>query len=196
MAALKEYHFEIGPMDDSSQCVAIVGAEYSSVSEDEAFYAKEDVDAALAEKDTEIQALKQKLMTYGDANASLAKENTDLKLIAESRGTEVAQLKCDIADLRDDKKTTDAILDERNAEIAEISGRLQTANLVKDEARATMLRFGRLAFRALANWARAERRPLEQWGCWREAERWADVEHKALENLFKYGGPRGTHKKK
>lgn len=159
-------------------------------------YLKDDVDAVLAEKDAEIQALKQKLVAYGDANARLAKENTDLKLITESRSTEVAQLRCDIADLRDDKKTADAILDERNAEIAEISGRLQTANLVKDEAHATMLRFGRLAFRALANWARAERRPLEQWGCYEEAQKWLNVEHKALENLFKYGGPRGTHKKK
>ena len=154
-------------------------------------YLKDDVDAALAEKDAEIQALKQKLMAYGDANASLAKENTDLKLIAESRGTEVAQLRCDIADLRDDKKTTDAILDERNAEIAEIRGRLQTANLVKDEARTAMFRLGRLAYRAIANWARAERRPLEQWGCWRDAEKWADVERKALDKVFKYGGPRG-----
>lgn len=187
MAALKEYRFEIGPMDDSSQCVAIVGIEYSSVSDDEVFYAKEEVDAALAEKDAEIQALKQKLMAYGDANARLSKENTDLKLIS----SEVSQLRCDIADLRDDKKTTDAILDERNAEIAEISGRLQTANLVKDEARATMFRLGRLAYRAIANWARAERRPLEQWGCWQDAERWADVERKALDKVFKYGGPRG-----
>lgn len=32
----------------------------------------------------------------------------------------IAELKGDIADLRDDKKSTDAILDERNAEIAEL----------------------------------------------------------------------------
>ena len=64
MAALKEYHFEIGPMDDSDQCVAIVGIEYSSVSADEAFYAKEDVVSALAAKDAEIQSLKQKSMDY------------------------------------------------------------------------------------------------------------------------------------
>lgn len=74
MTALKEYHFEIGPMDDSSQCVAIVGAEYSSVSEDEAFYAKEDVVSALAEKDAEIHALKQKLMPHGTAKDPAIRE--------------------------------------------------------------------------------------------------------------------------
>ena len=68
---------------------------------DKEAYPKADVDKVIAEKDAEIQALKQKLMAYGDANACLAKENTDLKLIAESRGTEVAQLKSDIANLQD-----------------------------------------------------------------------------------------------
>lgn len=38
----------------------------------------------------------------------------------ESLKRENAELKSDIADLRDDKKLTDAILDERNAEIAEL----------------------------------------------------------------------------
>ena len=150
MAALKEYHFEIGPMDDSSQCVAIVGIEYSSVSEDEAFYAKEDVMSALAEKDEEIQVLKQKLMMYGDANARLSNENTNLKLITESKDTELAQLRSDIADLRDDKKTTDAILDERNAEIAELQDKLraseqQNENLINSASQIMILQDKALA---------------------------------------------------
>ena len=37
---LREYSFEIGSMDDSGETVAIVGQEYSSVSEDEKFYSK------------------------------------------------------------------------------------------------------------------------------------------------------------
>lgn len=41
------------------------------------------------------------------------------KVIAE-KAKVIAELKSDIADLRDDKKSTDAILDERNAEIAEL----------------------------------------------------------------------------
>ena len=66
----------------------------------------------------------------------------------------IAELKADIADLRDDKESTDAILDERNAELAKLQAiiderdktiddlkadykeacdRLQTANLIKDE---------------------------------------------------------------
>ena len=54
---LREYSFEIGPMDDTSEAVAIVGIEYSSVSSDEKFYRKEDVDKLLAEKDKEIKQL-------------------------------------------------------------------------------------------------------------------------------------------
>lgn len=54
---LKEYSFEIGSIDDSSETVAIVGVEYSSVSSDEKFYRKEDVDKLLIEKDKEIKRL-------------------------------------------------------------------------------------------------------------------------------------------
>lgn len=45
---LREYSFEIGPMDDSDITVAIVGEEYSSVDDDEKFYRKEDVDTVIA----------------------------------------------------------------------------------------------------------------------------------------------------
>lgn len=54
---LKEYSFEIGSIDDSSETVAIVDVEYSSVSNDEKFYRKEDVDKLLIEKDKEIKRL-------------------------------------------------------------------------------------------------------------------------------------------
>ena len=54
---LREYSFEIGPMDDTSETVAIVGIEYSSVDSSEKFYRKEDVDKLLAEKDKEIKQL-------------------------------------------------------------------------------------------------------------------------------------------
>lgn len=62
---LREYSFEIGSIDDSSETVAIVGIEYSSVSEDEKFYCKEDVDSLLASKDAEILRLKQALGLNG-----------------------------------------------------------------------------------------------------------------------------------
>lgn len=64
---LREYSFEIGQIDDSSETVAIVGIEYSSVSEDEKFYSKEDVDALLASRDAEIRRLKQALGLTGDS---------------------------------------------------------------------------------------------------------------------------------
>ena len=54
---LREYSFEIGSIDDTSETVAIVGIEYSSVNSDEKFYRKEDVDKLLAEKDKEIKQL-------------------------------------------------------------------------------------------------------------------------------------------
>jgi hypothetical protein len=54
---LKEYSFEIGSIDYSSETVAIVGEEYSSVNSDEKFYRKEDVDKLLIEKDKEIKQL-------------------------------------------------------------------------------------------------------------------------------------------
>lgn len=62
---LREYSFEIGQIDDSSETVAIVGIEYSSVSEDEKFYSKEDVDALIASKDAEILRLKQAIGLAG-----------------------------------------------------------------------------------------------------------------------------------
>ena len=54
---LKEYSFEIGSIDDSSETVAIVGEEYSSVNSSEKFYRKEDVDKLLNDKDKEIKQL-------------------------------------------------------------------------------------------------------------------------------------------
>lgn len=44
----------------------------------------------------------------------------------------IAELKSDIADLRDDKKTTDAILNERNEEIAELNKQIE---FLKDKLR-------------------------------------------------------------
>lgn len=58
---LKEYSFEIGPIDDTSETVAIAGEEYSSVGSDEKFYRKEDVDKLIAEKDKEIKMLEYML---------------------------------------------------------------------------------------------------------------------------------------
>ncbi len=43
-------------------------------------------------------------------------------------------------------------------------------------------------WRAIANWARAERRPLENWGCYEEAQKWLNVEHKGLERVKQYRG--------
>lgn len=54
---LREYSFEIGSIDDSSEIVAIVGEEYSSVSDNEKFYRKKDVDKLLDLKDKEIRQL-------------------------------------------------------------------------------------------------------------------------------------------
>ena len=57
---LQEYSFEIGPMDDSDIAVAIVGLEYSSVSEDDKFYSKEDVDRLIDGKDAEVRRQKRR----------------------------------------------------------------------------------------------------------------------------------------
>ena len=62
-------------------------------------YFKSKVDVVVAEKDKEI---------------------AELKVMLEERNNQATELKGDIADLRDDKKLTDAILDECNAEIAEV----------------------------------------------------------------------------
>lgn len=55
------------------------------------YYANE-VDAVVAKKDTKIQTLKQKLMAYGNTSAFLTKENTDLKIITESKDAEIRRL--------------------------------------------------------------------------------------------------------
>lgn len=39
-------------------------------------------------------------------------------------------------------------------------------------------RLRRALYRACANWARAEREPLENWGCYKEAQRWSEVTYK------------------
>ena len=54
---LREYSFEIGSIDDTSETVAIVGEEYSSVGSDEKFYRKEDVVKLLELKNKEIRQL-------------------------------------------------------------------------------------------------------------------------------------------
>ena len=46
----------------------------------------------------------------------------------------------------------------------------------------------RALYKACANWARAERRPLETWGCYEEAQKWLDAEHKCLAMAEKFGG--------
>ena len=103
-------------------------------------YLKSEADKVIAEKDEEIDKQKWR----GDEWAKACNQ----------KDKEIAELKADIADLRDDKKSTDAILDERNAEVAKLQAiieerdktiaelqadykeacdRLQTANLIKDE---------------------------------------------------------------
>jgi len=51
---LREYSFEIGPMDDSDITVAIVGEEYSSVDDDEKFYRKEEADKVIADLQSKV----------------------------------------------------------------------------------------------------------------------------------------------
>lgn len=41
-------------------------------------------------------------------------------------------------------------------------------------------RLQRALYKACANWARAERKPLENWGCYKEAQRWLNMEHEGL----------------
>lgn len=55
---------------------------------------------------------------FGEECLAYKKSEAD-KVIAE-KDKQIAELKADIADLRDDKKSTDALLDERNAEVAEL----------------------------------------------------------------------------
>ena len=64
---LKEYSFEIGSIDDSSETVAIVSEEYSCVYSDEKFYRKEDVDKLLGEKDKKIRRLEYLLHITSNA---------------------------------------------------------------------------------------------------------------------------------
>lgn len=78
---------------------------------------------------------------FGEECEAYKKYEAD-KVIAE-KDKEIEKLKSDISDLRDDKKLTDSILVKRNTEIAELKadydevrGRLQTANLIKDEQKA------------------------------------------------------------
>lgn len=100
---------------------------------------------------------------FGEECLAYKKSEAD-EVIAE-KDEEIAKLKADNADLRDDKKSTDAILDERNAELAKLQAvieerdktidelkadykeacdRLQTANLIKDEQMAKVAEQNRM----------------------------------------------------
>ena len=68
---LDEYRFEIGPIDDTGETVAIVGIEYSSVSDSEVFYRQSDVDALLAEKDSAIGELRRQLRIRADGGTDM-----------------------------------------------------------------------------------------------------------------------------
>ena len=57
MMPLREYSFETSWTDDTSQCVGIVGIEYSCVYPDEKFYRKEDVDRLLQEHGIKLEDL-------------------------------------------------------------------------------------------------------------------------------------------
>lgn len=78
---LCKYSFEIGPMDDTSEVVAIVGIEYSSVGYNEVFHRQEDVEALLSEKDNEITALKERnhrlLMRIEELERSMCRLRAD-----------------------------------------------------------------------------------------------------------------------
>ena len=52
----------------------------------------------------------------------------DVDDVLAEKDAAIAELKSDIADLRDDKKLTDAILDERNAEITRLEDALSDKN--------------------------------------------------------------------
>lgn len=72
---LREYSFEIGHIDDSSETVAIVGIEYSSVSDTEKFYRKEDVDPLLAKRDPVISW--QQVQIYYDLSVRAGDDDGD-----------------------------------------------------------------------------------------------------------------------
>lgn len=61
------------------------------------------------------------------------------------------RLRCDIADLRDDKKATDAILDERNAEIVELQDRLRASGKQNEDIINSASQIMILQDKALAN---------------------------------------------
>ena len=80
---LREYSFEIGPMDDSDITVAIVGEEYSSVDEDEKFYRKEEVDELVSKLKEQISTERSSKVDYhisaNDLSDGLAKAYAENK---------------------------------------------------------------------------------------------------------------------
>lgn len=80
------------------------------------YYTRTDADNVIAEKDEEIQKWK----------AARVECERQFQAQVEETGkylSQVLELKNDIADLRNDRKLTDVILDERNAEIAELKAK-------------------------------------------------------------------------
>lgn len=85
-----------------------------------AAYDADEVDAVLAEKDATIEELKVNLQNH--CTTCPVKEQEEAVLA--DKDAEIAVLKGDIADLRDEKRLTDTILDERNMEISELKNQV------------------------------------------------------------------------
>ena len=68
----------------------------------------------------ELGCMDQRVYLKSDVDKVITDLEESHKKEVEQLLMEIVKLKSDNADLRDDKKLTDAILDERNAEIAEL----------------------------------------------------------------------------
>lgn len=128
-----------------------------------------------------------KTFVFGEECEAYKKYEAD-KVIAE-KDKEIAKLKSDIADLRDDKKLTDAILDERNAEIEEKDAKILAldAEVFKQKHHAKL-------FFDERNYAETQLRHQKYKRCLDKANYWVAVSYQCVDDKHRQRAEKHNYK--
>ena len=155
-------------------------------------YLKSDVDAVLAEKDAEIASLNgeiakmQHKMCEDVFEGIMPSEHIVCRPLqqAAQRIAELQQSVSIDASVADYRKNLIKELECKVDRLTQENRRLVDYN---EGLKVHVRRLLRGMWQAIANWARAERKLLDP-GCYEEAQKWLNVEHKGLERAKQYRG--------
>lgn len=155
-------------------------------------YLKADVDAVIAAKDAEIASLKGEISKIQDKMCEDVFEGIMPSEHIVCRPLQQAAQR--IAELQQSVSIDASVADYRKNLIKELECKVdrltqENRRLVdyNEGLKVHVRRLLRGMWQAIANWARAERKLLDP-GCYEEAQKWLNVEHKGLERAKQYRG--------